>query len=224
MTIFSAVALVAVVLPFLFWLVQSLTEQEIYHGDAVLLPGSPRLTASGKQAKVDLSVPQIAVLTADVSAWRFDSLKCGIGNVAVSVHKQLFGKPWLNTIQWRPANSAFGDLGDTTAGSTRDFEAWLELYLLVTGCLFFASASAASAVALVLAGFIFGAALRRLIKLDGGPLITTLVVIGWFGCGSFTWLLFQQVGWLTLVFGLPFAFVFGLISELLVRKYLNEKL
>lgn len=210
-----AISLVAV--PFLLWLFYSWSEKEIYNGDAIVLSETGYVGKTGRTGFVDISVPGVGTLTADITPTRASAVSGDeVMPVKVTVHKRLFGRAWIETVHW-------SDDGKLESSDSERFDSLaISGFFLLAGLFLMPTSTIVAGSALILSGFILGNTARKL-SLDGQQgLIVALAIMGVL-LGIATVAVFQQFTALTLILGIPFAFSLGQIAGMLARSSWNAR-
>ena len=207
----TILAIAALAVPMLVWLVYMLTEKQVYSGKAGVLNVTRYLSPAGTNAFVDVLVPEVGVLTADISVARLKYLSRlpGAFEVQVTVHRRITGGAWLQTITWPD--------GVTEDGTVLFDGLLLTVYYFIAGIACLGGVLWASGVAFILTGFISGNVLRKDVNLKGRTGTKIYLVVMGLLLGVCAVFLFQQFTILTLFLGLPVAFSVGQISGMLSR-------
>jgi hypothetical protein len=211
----AAAAIVAV--PFLLWLFYSWSEKEIYNGDAIVLTKTGFVGKTGRTGFVDISVPGIGTLTADITPERAVAVGGGeVMPVKVTVRKRLFGQAWIETVLW-------SDDGKLESSEDQRLDSLaISGFFLIAGLFLLPTSAILAGVGFILSGFILGNTARKL-NLDGQKGLMVSLAIMAVLLGIATVAVFQQVTVLTLFLGVPFAFSLGQIGGMLARSSWNAK-
>lgn len=201
----SALVVVALVVPLLFWLAWYRSERVVYNGKAVLQPFDdtvPRVRQD--RAFVAALLPIGGYVLVEVSSARAKAIPAQGKEVELEIRARVFGRLHIEQVTWNP--------GEKPEKADQRFDGlFLAAYYLILGLFLMSGPHLfGAAAALILSGFVTGGVTRSDISYTGLPLVTKVFLAGWLVLsGVMTAFLFQKPSILVLFPGTLIAFTFG---------------